>query len=131
MDSKVNHPDHYNIGDIETIDYLESLGIAEDFCIGNAIKYLSRYKHKDDELEDLEKAQWYLTRAIKIVMARLEKPGSITSTNWLDEYTYITFHTCGFAGFNPLKGDVCEACKKDQKKGKYDWQYTISSVQVG
>jgi hypothetical protein len=60
MRSKVDHPAHYNVGDIETIDYLESLGIAEEFCIGNAIKYLSRYKHKNG-IEDLEKAQWYIT----------------------------------------------------------------------
>lgn len=63
MGSKVNHPDHYNVGDIETIDYLESLGIAEDFCVGNALKYLSRYKHKNG-VEDLRKAQWYLNRVM-------------------------------------------------------------------
>ena len=60
MPSNVDHPAHYNVGDIETIDYLKSLGIAEDFCIGNAIKYLSRYKQKNG-IEDLKKAQWYLT----------------------------------------------------------------------
>ena len=56
----VNHPDHYNKGKIEVIDYIESLGIHEDFCIGNAIKYLSRYKYKDNPLEDLKKARWYI-----------------------------------------------------------------------
>lgn len=60
MPSKVNHPAHYNVGNIETIDYLDSLGLAEDFCIGNAIKYLSRYKHKNG-VEDLHKAQWYIS----------------------------------------------------------------------
>lgn len=63
MPSNVNHPKHYNLGDIETIEYLESLGIAEDFCIGNVIKYVSRYKHKKGK-EDLEKARWYLDRVI-------------------------------------------------------------------
>lgn len=56
----VDHPDHYNKGKIEVIDYIESLGIHEDFCIGNAIKYLSRYKHKGNALEDLKKARWYI-----------------------------------------------------------------------
>lgn len=59
MHSNVDHPSHYNVGDIETIDYLKSLGIAEEFCIGNAIKYLSRYKQKNG-IEDLEKAVWYI-----------------------------------------------------------------------
>lgn len=59
MVSRVNHPAHYNTGTIETIEYLKSLGIAEDFCVGNAIKYLSRYRHKNG-IEDLEKALWYI-----------------------------------------------------------------------
>ena len=68
--SKVNHPPHYNVGGIETIDYLKSLGLAEDFCIGNAIKYISRYKHKGKPVEDLEKALWYLKYTIKILTER-------------------------------------------------------------
>lgn len=60
----VNHPQHYNIGSIETITYLESLGIAEDFCVGSAIKYLSRYKHKGEALKDLKKARWYIDKVI-------------------------------------------------------------------
>ena len=60
MANKVDHPSHYNTGSIETIEYLESLGTAEDFCSGNAIKYISRYKHKGKPLEDLKKARWYI-----------------------------------------------------------------------
>lgn len=60
----VNHPQHYNVGSIETIAYLESLGIAEDFCAGSAIKYLSRYKHKEEALKDLKKARWYIDKII-------------------------------------------------------------------
>lgn len=68
----VNSPSHYNIGNIETIDYLESLNIAEDFCCGNAIKYLSRYKHKNSALEDLKKAQWCVNRLIQILETNKE-----------------------------------------------------------
>jgi len=60
----VDSPKHYNSGSIETIDYIESLGIGEDFCAGNAIKYLSRYKHKGTPLQDLYKAKWYVDRMI-------------------------------------------------------------------
>ena len=65
MANKVDHPDHYNIGTIETIEYLESLGTAEDFCSANAIKYISRYKHKGNPLQDLEKAMWYINYLVK------------------------------------------------------------------
>lgn len=61
----VNHPSHYNQGNIEVIDYIEDLGMGEDFCAGNAIKYLSRYKYKEKPLEDLKKARWYVDRLIK------------------------------------------------------------------
>ena len=60
-ESKVNHPSHYNKG-IETIDYIESWNM--DFNIGNIIKYVTRAGHKDNKLEDLEKAKWYLEREI-------------------------------------------------------------------
>ena len=61
----IDHPDHYNSGKIEVIDFIKSLGIDEDFCIGNAIKYISRYKHKDDPIGDLKKARWYIDYLIK------------------------------------------------------------------
>ena len=63
---KVNHPKHYNSGKIEVIEYLKDQGIAEDFCIGNVIKYVSRHKFKGNPLEDLEKAKWYLEYLIKM-----------------------------------------------------------------
>ena len=58
----VNHPSHYNKG-IETIDYIESWNM--NFNTGNVIKYVTRAGHKDNKLEDLEKAQWYLQREIQ------------------------------------------------------------------
>ena len=59
--NRVNHPSHYNKG-IETIDYIESWNM--DFNIGNVIKYVTRAGYKDNKLEDLEKAKWYLEREI-------------------------------------------------------------------
>lgn len=63
----VNNPPHYNQGDIECIDAIESaLGKEgfEAYCRGNAIKYLWRIglKHRDNN-EDWEKANWYINRA--------------------------------------------------------------------
>ena len=64
-DDMVNHPKHYNQGDIETIDKIKYLtkefsGI-EAVCLGNFIKYIDRCNLKGG-MEDLEKAEWYLNR---------------------------------------------------------------------
>ena len=59
----VNHPSHYNKG-IETIDYIESWNM--NFNEGNAVKYITRAKYKNNELEDLKKARFYLDRLIGI-----------------------------------------------------------------
>jgi transposase len=59
----VNHPAHYKAGGIETIDYIEAKKLG--YHLGNVIKYVSRADHKGQKLEDLKKAQWYLSRAIE------------------------------------------------------------------
>lgn len=61
----VNSPAHYNDGKIEVIDYIEDKKLG--FCLGNAIKYISRAGKKDPtkEVEDLKKAIWYVERRIK------------------------------------------------------------------
>ena len=58
----VNHPPHYKTGGMETIDFIEAKDLG--YHLGNVIKYVTRAKHKGNELEDLKKAQWYLERAI-------------------------------------------------------------------
>lgn len=62
----VNHPDHYNYGEIEIIDFIEQVTqhYSSDvaYHIGNAIKHLARSPHKNGK-EDIEKARWYIERA--------------------------------------------------------------------
>jgi hypothetical protein len=66
MSEQINHPQHYG-GDTqyEAIKVIEAWKL--DFCLGNTVKYISRAGKKDPakELEDLEKAQWYLARRIE------------------------------------------------------------------
>lgn len=62
LNNQVNHPAHYNQGKIECIDFIEDAGL--NFHRGNAVKYIVRAGHKLNEIEDLEKAVWYLTREI-------------------------------------------------------------------
>jgi len=64
---KVNHPDHYNSGKFEAIDVIDDAGYGEGFCLGNVLKYILRAKHKEDEIEDLKKARWYLDYYIKLM----------------------------------------------------------------
>lgn len=59
----VNHPSHYNQGKIEVIDFIEAWDM--NFNVGNVVKYVSRAKYKNNELEDLKKARFYLDREIK------------------------------------------------------------------
>jgi hypothetical protein len=59
---EVNHPAHYKVGGIETIDFIEAKKLG--YNLGNVVKYLTRADHKGNKLEDLRKAQWYLTREI-------------------------------------------------------------------
>lgn len=58
----VNHPAHYKVGGIETIDFIEAKSLS--YHLGNAVKYITRADHKGNRLEDLQKARWYLDREI-------------------------------------------------------------------
>lgn len=63
----VDHPAYYGGADdpYEAIKVIEAWGL--DFCLGNAVKYISRAGKKDPakETEDLEKAVFYLRRRIE------------------------------------------------------------------
>lgn len=66
----VNHPSHYTSGGIETIDYMEAKSTPEEFrghLRLTTLKYLSRVGLKDDTLQDLKKAAWYLNKLIEVV----------------------------------------------------------------
>jgi hypothetical protein len=59
----VNYPPHYRShpSGVEVIEITEHL----NFCLGNAVKYILRADHKGAKLEDLKKAQWYITREVR------------------------------------------------------------------
>jgi hypothetical protein len=58
----VNHPAHYKVGGIETIDFIEAKRF--NYNMGNAVKYIARADYKGDRKQDLEKAIWYLQREL-------------------------------------------------------------------
>ena len=82
----VNHPKHYNAhkSGVECIDVAECL----NFNLGNAFKYVFRAGNKNDAIEDLEKAKWYLKREKDRNLTRMERMQSSEETN-LDNITKI------------------------------------------
>lgn len=67
MGDAVDHPPHYNAGNVECIDAIASATVGLDgieaVCTGNVIKYTWRWKKKG-KIEDLRKARWYLDKLI-------------------------------------------------------------------
>jgi hypothetical protein len=59
----IDHPAHYvsHPSGIECIQVVEHM----NFCLGNAIKYIWRADLKGNDIEDLEKAVWYIKREIQ------------------------------------------------------------------
>lgn len=84
--SNVNHPSHYNSGKIEVIEAIEDWGM--NYHRGNAIKYIARAGKKNaaKEVEDLQKAVWYLKRDIERLEAKKEGR-EITRPNDMNERT--------------------------------------------
>jgi len=67
MVDNVNNPPHYNQAGIECIDAIRAAtgDGYEHYLQGNIMKYLWRYRYKNG-LQDLEKAQWYLTKLLEV-----------------------------------------------------------------
>ena len=67
---RVNHPSHYTNGSQEAIVTIEEAidgapSVQTGMLQGQVLKYLLRVWYKDNPLEDLKKAQWYLNRLIE------------------------------------------------------------------
>lgn len=72
--SNVNSPKHYALMvrtfngtfAVECIDVIEALGLDEDLYLGSAFQYIWRAgkKSPDTKIEDLEKAVFYIKKAI-------------------------------------------------------------------
>lgn len=69
MTDLVNHPPHYQSDNgIECIDAIRASLGSEAFvayCRANAMKYIWRTGKKDNAVQDISKAIWYLQRAVE------------------------------------------------------------------
>ena len=66
----VHKPKHYNRhNSIECIEAIEACteSLFSGYLQGNAMKYLWRYRYKDNPLQDLGKSKWYLNKLIETV----------------------------------------------------------------
>ena len=101
MNDNVNHPSHYNEGKIECIEYIKDKFTDEElygFCIGNAIKYITRAEHKGKKEEDLKKAIWYIDYYLKNETVTVKIPNNDNELN-SKEYSlakeHVTAIHCG------------------------------------
>ena len=56
---------HYAQRKYQATQFIEDCGHGEGFCLGNALKYILRAKHKENYIEDLKKARWYIDYIIE------------------------------------------------------------------
>ena len=73
MKEAVNNPVHYGGADnpYEAIKVIDAWDLG--FNLGNTVKYIARCGKKDDELQELEKAAWYLNNEIEKIKSRRQK----------------------------------------------------------
>lgn len=95
---QVCHPSHYTQDGIETIDKMQAIFGIEKLiviCKANCFKYLDRYKYKGNALQDLSKAYWYATKALRLLnddkpySFEIEKNVAVMLTI---NYTYSDFY---------------------------------------
>lgn len=62
----VSRPAHYNNGKVECIEYIKQQLGSEfpSYLEGSAIKYIHRHRMKNANIQDLQKAKWYIDKLI-------------------------------------------------------------------
>lgn len=86
MENPITNPSYYrkHPSKIECINITEHM----NFCLGNAIKYIWRADYKNNDIEDLEKAIWYIKREIYLrEQKKIKKDENIendvNTTKWI------------------------------------------------
>lgn len=67
-DSMVDHPQHYKAS-VECIDVMQEIfgkDAVKNFCTCNAFKYLFRCENKENKVQDIKKAKWYLDKYLEL-----------------------------------------------------------------
>lgn len=70
----VQNPKHYVEGrQYEPIEVMFDWGLLESHCLATALKYISRAGRKENCIEDLKKAIWYLEKEIEFIKRARER----------------------------------------------------------
>jgi hypothetical protein len=69
----VNHPSHYG-GDVphEVWKCLHAWALDKDAYLWTAVTYIARSGMKGSEIEDLEKAKWYIKKKIELLKGKYD-----------------------------------------------------------
>lgn len=117
MSDSVNHPSHYHSEywhskcgkTVECIDIVRHM----DFSLGNAVKYIWRAGKKDDELEDLRKANWYIAdRICELERELAAKQGLIKKVPAYNRTLDDPLHKCAQGLCDDHAGPVIMDCDK-------------------
>lgn len=68
MGEDVTRQKHYEQYEVQPIDYIVQV-CGPEWCVGNVIKYVSRYKEKGG-IEDVQKAKHYCEMLINLLEGR-------------------------------------------------------------
>lgn len=103
LNEAVNHTPHYGGDTIyEAIKVIEAWQLG--FCLGNVLKYIRRAQHKDN-LQNLQKARWYLDREIAALEAS-------TRTSHPDAQ-HLSLQICKHELLN--EEGICRTCGMDRR----------------
>ena len=95
------NPSYYTQYSIQPIDFIEAQKM--NYHIGSALVYICRYKLKENPVQDLKKAIWYIEREIKKILISTEPE---LETQIITKYEHHTKETCPFYG--------CKGCTNEQ-----------------
>lgn len=134
----VNHPEHYKGKKLEVIDIIDDYNLS--FSLGNVIKYVLRAGKKEDAVEDLKKARWYLSREIDDLEDQIEQSTPVKEKpkayHVTDEYSYkclmkeleeqgYMFDIKSYASKKPTK--LCY----ELPYGTRDYIYLVGGLDIG
>lgn len=74
----INKPKHYNIGKIQPSDFVIDQKL--DIVDGQIVLYITRAKHKSNEVEDKFKALWWLIKSLIVLVGKDETLRRVNNT---------------------------------------------------
>jgi len=83
MTDPIESPGHYTKHAIQPLDVVDDWDLP--YHLGCAIKYISRYRYKDDPIGDLRKARQYMTFYIDRLLAETKNSNTIGTSGYVNK----------------------------------------------